>query len=148
MDQVEILLVEDNYDDAQLALRALKKYQVSNNILWVKDGEEALDYMFFRGEFANRTDAKNPKLILLDLKMPKVDGLEVLKEVRADERTNTTPIVILTSSQEERDITESYNLGVNSYIVKPVDFMKFAEAIRDIGMYWMVLNKDCPGCTD
>lgn len=138
---VEILLVEDNDDDAHLALRALKKHNVSNSILWVKDGEEALDYMFFRGEFANRPKGQNPKLILLDLKMPKVDGLEVLAEIRKHADTVSTPVVMLTSSQEERDITESYNLGVNSYIVKPVDFNKFAEAIKDVGFYWVVLNK-------
>jgi len=138
---VEILLVEDNPDDAQLALRALKKSNVSNQILWVKDGEEALDYMFFRGDYTHRKQGPNPKLILLDLKMPKVDGLEVLAEIRKHPETKSTPIVILTSSQEERDITESYQLGVNSYIVKPVDFQKFAESIKDVGFYWLVLNK-------
>ncbi len=138
---VEILLVEDNPDDAQLALRALKKSNVSNQILWVKDGEEALDYMFLRGDYTHRKQGPNPKLILLDLKMPKVDGLEVLAEIRKHPETKSTPIVILTSSQEERDITESYQLGVNSYIVKPVDFQKFAESIKDVGFYWLVLNK-------
>jgi CheY-like chemotaxis protein len=142
---VEILIVEDNEDDAHLALRALKKYHVSNHVLWVKDGEEALDYMFFRGEYANRKRGQNPKLILLDLKMPKVDGMEVLEEVRKHPETRSTPVVMLTSSQEERDITESYNLGVNSYIVKPVDFNKFADSIKEVGFYWVVLNKSTNG---
>jgi two-component system response regulator len=138
---VEVLLVEDNDDDANLAIRGLKKQNLINKLYRVEDGEEALDFIFARGKYKNRSVNNIPRLILLDLKMPKVDGLEVLRIVRADDRTKKIPIVVMTSSKEEKDITESYNLGVNSYIVKPVDFHKFAESIKEIGFYWLVLNQ-------
>lgn len=139
--QVEILLVEDNPHDAELALRALKKNKVANQIKVVTDGVEALDFIFARGDYSERDIANGPRLILLDLKLPKVDGLEVLKAVKSDPRTKHIPIVVLTSSKEERDIVESYRLGVNSYIVKPVDFDKFVEAVKRLGFYWLLLNQ-------
>ena len=138
---VEILLVEDNDDDANLTIRGLKKQNLANRLHRVEDGEEALDFIFGKGKYDGRLVNNTPKVILLDLKMPKVDGLEVLKAVRSDDRTKHIPVVVLTSSKEEKDITESYNLGVNSYIVKPVDFQKFAESIKDIGFYWLLLNQ-------
>jgi two-component system, response regulator len=140
-DEVEILLVEDNPSDAELALRALKKNHLANNIVVVTDGEEALDFIFARGAFSHRQVENGPKVILLDLKLPKVDGLEVLRAVKGDPRTKVIPVVVLTSSREERDIVESYRLGVNSYIVKPVDFDKFVAAVRDLGLYWLLLNQ-------
>lgn len=140
-ESIEILLVEDNPHDAELTLRALKKSKLTNVILHLKDGEEALDYIFGNGAYSGRDVKKSPKLMLLDIKMPKVDGLEVLKRVKADERTKAIPIVILTSSAEESDIISSYNLGVNSYIVKPVDFSKFIQSVMDVELYWMVLNR-------
>jgi two-component system response regulator len=139
--EVEILLVEDNPNDAELALRALKKHNLTNNIHLVKDGAEALDFIFGTGAYTGRNIGNKPKVIFLDLKLPKVDGLEVLRKVKSDERTKTIPIVVLTSSHEERDLVESYKLGVNSYIVKPVDFDKFIQAVAQLGMYWMLLNK-------
>jgi two-component system, response regulator len=139
--EVEILLVEDNPSDAELALRALKKNHLANNVVVVTDGEEALDFIFARGAFSHRQVENGPKVILLDLKLPKVDGLEVLRAVKGDPRTKVIPVVVLTSSREERDIIESYRLGVNSYIVKPVDFDKFVAAVRDLGMYWLLLNQ-------
>jgi CheY-like chemotaxis protein len=138
---VEILLVEDNKRDADLALRSLKKHHLSNHIKWVEDGAEALDYLLARNDYQERDINHQPKVVFLDLKMPKVGGLEVLKEIRENEATKHLPVVILTSSQEEQDIIESYEYNANSYIVKPVDFKKFAESIRDIGFYWLVLNK-------
>lgn len=138
---VDVLLVEDNMDEAKLAIRELKKNNLANNMLHVKDGEEALEYIFCEGQWEGRAIENSPKVILLDLKMPKVGGIEVLKRIRGDERTKTIPVVVLTSSAEERDITDAYNLNVNSYIVKPIDFIKFAEAIRELGFYWLVLNK-------
>lgn len=138
---IEVLLVEDNIDDANLALRELKKNNLANNLLHVKDGVEALDYIFARGNYSERNIEIKPKLILLDLKMPKLNGIEVLQAIRNDERTRSIPVVVLTSSNEDKDVTESYNLGVNSYIVKPIDFEKFANAIREIGYYWLVLNR-------
>jgi two-component system, response regulator len=137
---VEILLVEDDATDAELTLRALRKYNLANNVTWVKDGAEALDFIFRTGSHAQRGNG-NPRLILLDLKLPKVDGIEVLRRVKSDERTRTIPVVMLTSSQEERDIVESYKLGVNSYLVKPVDFSRFIEVVSEAGLYWGVLNK-------
>lgn len=136
---IEILLVEDNPNDAELTKRALKKGKITNNIFTVSDGEQALDYLFSRGEFIDN-DAK-PKVVLLDLKLPKVNGLEVLREIRNNDNTKTLPVVVLTSSNEEKDIIESYKLGVNSYIVKPVEFEGFMKAIGDIGLYWLLLNK-------
>ncbi|RPI19515.1 MAG: response regulator [Ignavibacteriae bacterium] len=136
---IEILLVEDNPHDAELTRRALKKGKITNNIHTVTDGEEALDYLFSRGEYLNN-DAK-PKVILLDLKLPKVNGLQVLKEIRCSELTRNIPVVVLTSSNEEKDIVESYKLGVNSYIVKPVEFEGFMKAVSEIGLYWLLLNK-------
>jgi two-component system, response regulator len=139
--EVEILLVEDNPSDAELALRALKKNNLANNVIRVCDGEEALDFIFARGQFKTRERLNIPRLILLDLKLPKIDGLEVLKIIKADPVTKLIPVVVLTSSIEESDMIESYRLGVNSYIVKPVDFDKFIDSVRDIGLYWLLLNQ-------
>jgi len=138
---VEILLVEDNPSDEELTLRALKKYKLSNNIFVVRDGAEALDYIFGTEQYPDRDSNNHLKVILLDLKLPKVDGLEVLRRIKADPKTKHIPVVILTSSSEESDVVESYKLGANSYIVKPVDFKQFTESIREIGMYWLLLNK-------
>lgn len=140
---VEILLVEDSESDLQLTLRALQKGNVANRIEVARDGEEALDFMFARGAHASRPN-ENPRLVLLDLKLPKVDGLDVLRTLKSDPRTRSVPIVILTSSKEQRDIVESYDLGVNSYIVKPVDFEGFMKAVMELGLYWMLLNQ-APG---
>ena len=139
-DPIEILLVEDNPNDEELTLYALKKNNINNYIQVVRDGAEALEYLFCTGTYAHRQINEPPKVVLLDLKLPKVDGLEVLKKIKADERTRIIPVVVLTSSQEESDIVESYQLGVNSYIVKPVDFEQFIEAVRQLGLYWMLLN--------
>lgn len=138
---VEILLVEDSDQDAELAMRALKKKNITNNIVRLKNGEEALNFIFAKGEFSNRSIQNQPKVVLLDLKMPKVDGLEVLKEVRENDETKDLPIVILTSSKEEEDLVKSYKLGVNSFIVKPVEFESFTNAVAKIGMYWVLLNQ-------
>jgi two-component system response regulator len=139
--EVQILLVEDNPHDVELTLRALKKHNLANKVFVVKDGAEALDFIFATGIYAQRKIESNPKVILLDLKLPKVDGLEVLRKIKSDEHTKVIPVVVLTSSQEERDIVESYKLGVNSYVVKPVEFNKFVEAISELGLYWLLLNK-------
>jgi len=139
--EVEILLVEDNPDDAELALRALKKHNLANHVVVATDGEEALDFIFGRGAYSGRKVENGPKIIILDLKLPKVDGLEVLRAVKGDERTKIIPIIALTSSNEEKDVIESYRLGVNSYIVKPVEFDKFVIAVRDLGLYWLLLNR-------
>ena len=139
--EVEILLVEDNPADAELAMRSLKKNNLANNLIWVKDGAEALDFIFCTGEYTEREFNHIPKLILLDLRLPKIDGIEVLKRIKTDERTKLIPIVVLTSSKEERDIAECYKLGVNSYIAKPVNFEDFSKTIVDLGLYWMILNK-------
>ncbi len=138
---IEILLIEDNPNDEELTLYALKKNNVTNYIQVVRDGAEALEYLFCTGAYAHRRIDDAPKVILLDLKLPKMDGLEVLERIKTDERTRILPVVVLTSSQEERDIVESYQLGVNSYIVKPVDFEQFVEAVRRLGLYWMLLNQ-------
>jgi two-component system response regulator len=138
---VEILLVEDNPQDLELALRALRKANFSNHIQVARDGAEALDFIFCEGIHRERKIEDVPKVILLDLKLPKVDGLEVLKRIKGDPRTRAIPIVILTSSREQRDVVESYRLGVNSYIVKPVNFEGFAAAVRELGMYWLLLNQ-------
>ena len=139
--EVEILLVEDNPYDAELTLRALKNKGLANKLLTFQDGVEALDFLFGAGVYAGRNLALRPKVILLDLKLPRINGLEVLEKIRADERTMTIPVVILTSSQEESDIVRGYNLGVNSYMVKPVDFDKFFQAVEELGLYWLLLNK-------
>jgi two-component system, response regulator len=138
---IEILLVEDNPRDVEMTVRALKKRNLANNVHVAKDGAEALDFLFTTGAHVDRNPNHTPKVVLLDLKLPKVSGLEVLKKLKADERTRTIPVVVLTSSQEEKDMVESYKLGVNSYIVKPVDFDKFVEAIGEIGLYWLLVNK-------
>ncbi len=139
--EVEILLVEDNPADAELTLRALKKRNLANRVTHVHDGEEALDFIFARGAYATRDADQHPKVILLDLKLPKVDGLEVLRAVKSDPSTRQIPVVMLTSSRQEQDIVESYRLGVNSYIVKPVDFDKFINAVEQLGFYWLLLNQ-------
>ena len=138
---MEILLVEDNPEDVEITLRAFQKYKLSNKIHVVQDGEEALECIFCTGRYAGRSVGSDPRLILLDLKLPKVDGIEILQRCKSDPRTKGIPIVILTSSREERDLVNSYNLGVNSYVVKPVDFSQFTEAVRRLGLYWMVLNQ-------
>ena len=138
---VEILLVEDNPDDEELTLHALKKVNLVNQIDVVRDGAEALEYIFCTGAYEKRVVENGPRLILLDLKLPKVDGLEVLQRIKADQRTRMIPVVVLTSSREERDIVESYQLGVNSYIVKPVDFEQFMQSIGQVGLYWVVINQ-------
>jgi CheY-like chemotaxis protein len=137
----DILIVEDNPNDLELALRALKKGNIVNPIFSVGDGAEALDFLFGEGAYAGRDTAQVPKVILLDLKLPKVDGLEVLRRVKGDERTKIIPVVVLTSSREESDLIESYRLGVNSYIVKPVEFERFVEAVSHLGLYWLLLNQ-------
>ena len=139
--RVEILLVEDNPNDVELTLRAFQKYNISNPVHVARDGAEALEFIFATGAYAGRKMENGPKVILLDLKLPLVDGLEVLRKVRADPHTRRIPVVVLTSSREERDIVESYELGVNSYIVKPVDFEQFTESVRQLGMYWVLLNQ-------
>ena len=138
---VEILLVEDNPADVELTLRALREHLLANQIHVVKDGAEALDFLFATGSYADQPQAISPKLILLDLKLPKVDGLEVLRRIKADNLTKTIPVVVLTSSQEQQDLVESYQLGVNSYIVKPVEFEKFEQSVKDVGLYWLLLNQ-------
>ncbi|MGD0879032.1 MAG: response regulator [Anaerolineales bacterium] len=138
---VEILLVEDNPNDVELTLHALKKNNIVNRIEVARDGAEALDYLFATGMYAQRDINHYPKVILLDLKLPKIDGLEVLRRIKANPRTQMTPVVVLTSSRQESDVVESYHLGVNSYICKPVDFEQFTEAVRTIGMYWLLLNE-------
>ncbi len=137
---VEILIVEDSAEDLELALRALKKANLTNRIHVARDGAEALEFIFGEGAYDGRSLVNGPKVILLDLKLPKVNGLEVLQRIKSDERTKTIPVVVLTSSKEQNDVVESYKLGVNSYIVKPVNFEQFAEAVQKLGMYWLLLN--------
>jgi len=144
MEEKMILLVEDNENDEALTLRALTKNSIGNRVVVVRDGAEALDFLFFTDTYADRDPHDQPQLILLDLKLPKVDGLEVLRRVRMDERTSLLPVVILTSSIEESDLVEGYRNGANSYIRKPVDFNQFAETIRQLGLYWLVLNEPPP----
>lgn len=139
--EVEILLVEDNPNDAELTIRVLKKHNLENKLFWVKDGAEALDFIYSTGSYTDRDIKNNPKLILLDLRLPKVDGLEVLSKIKSDETTKPIPVVILTSSKEDRDIVESYRLGVNSYISKPVNFEDFIKTVSEVGLYWLLLNK-------
>jgi len=140
-DEIDILLVEDNDDDMELALHALRRDRLANKIFVARDGEEALDFLFCRGEFAHRSFAHPPKLVLLDLKLPKVDGIDVLRQVKAAERTRSIPVVIMTSSKEERDIVSGYSLGANSFIQKPVDFDQFRNTVRQVGLYWMLVNQ-------
>ena len=139
--RVEILLVEDNATDAELCIRSLSKANLANRLLWVKDGAEALDFLFARGAYANRAPDIHPKVVLLDLRLPKVDGLEVLRQLKADERRRLIPVVVLTSSKEDRDIIESYKLGANSFVSKPVEFSAFADAVAKLGMYWVLVNR-------
>jgi two-component system response regulator len=142
LDSIELLLVEDNVNDAELTIRELKKHHLANNLFHVKDGEEALNFLFATGRYeGSRNVNHTPKVVLLDIQMPKVNGIEVLQQIKADERTKTTPVVILTSSKEDPDIQKCYNLGANSYIVKPVNFERFAEAIKNLGFYWLLLNQ-------
>lgn len=142
--QMEILLVEDNSNDLKLAMHALKEEKFSNHIDVARDGEEALDFIFCRGQFANRRFEDAPRLVLLDLKLPKVDGLEVLKEIKSDPRTKAIPVVILTSSREEQDMVEGYKLGANAYIQKPVDFDQFRHIVKQLGLFWLVVNQAPP----
>ena len=139
--EIEILLVEDNADDLEMALHALRKMNLANRIQVARDGVEALDFIFCRGPFAGRKIENAPKVVLLDLKLPKVDGLEVLRAIKTDLRTKNIPVVVLTSSKEQNDVVASYHLGVNSYIVKPVNFVQFAEAVQKLGLYWLLLNQ-------
>lgn len=141
IEEIEILIVEDNPMDAELALRALKEKNLSNNIHIAADGEEALEFIFATGRYTDRKNTKLPKVILLDLKLPKVDGLEVLQELKKNTETQHIPVVILTSSSQESDVIKSYKLGANSYIIKPVDFDKFMQSVGDLGLYWLLLNK-------
>jgi len=137
---VEILLVEDNINDAELAIRALRKNNIANNLIHLTDGAEALDFLFGRGKYLERNINNKPKVILLDLKMPKVDGIEVLKQIKQNEDTKTIPVVVLTSSKENPDVEQAYLLGANSYMVKPVEFENFRAAVAEIGMYWLLYN--------
>jgi two-component system, response regulator len=141
---IEILLVEDNQDDLDMTLRSLRKANLANHIQIARDGAEALEFIFCQGAHAGRKIEHRPKVVLLDLKLPKIDGMEVLKRVKGDPRTKMIPIVMLTSSKEQKDVIESYHLGVNSYIVKPVDFEGFATAVQELGMYWLLLNQPKP----
>jgi two-component system response regulator len=138
---VQILLAEDNMNDAELTIRALKKNNPANELTHVKDGAEALDFIFAQGKYSNRNVENTPNIIVLDLKMPKVNGIEVLRRIKSDERTKKISVVVLTSSKEDPDIKECYNLGANSYVVKPVEFDKFVKAVSDLGLYWMILNQ-------
>ncbi len=144
VDNKVILLVEDNSDDAELTLRALKKNNILNQVVLARDGVEAIDYLFGTGTYAGRDTSALPSVVLLDLKLPKIDGLEVLKQIRAGELTRYLSVVILTSSREEQDLINGYQLGANSYIRKPVDFNQFMEAVRQLGLYWLVLNESVP----
>ena len=140
-EQVEILIVEDNANDFELTARALSKINLANKLHWVRDGAEAIDYLFCTGAYSSRSLVNGPKLIMLDLKLPMMDGIQVLEKIKSDNRTKHIPVVMLTSSQEENDIVESYRLGVNSYIVKPVDYKNFIETVSDAGFYWMLINQ-------
>jgi len=140
-----ILLVEDNPYDVELTLRAFEQSKIMNELVVVRDGQQALDYLFGAGSHAGRDPRNAPEVVLLDLKLPKIDGLEVLRRMRADERTRRQPVVVLTSSNEEKDVVSSYNLGANSFVRKPVDFTQFTEAARQLGLYWLVLNEPPPG---
>ena len=139
--EVEILLVEDNPTDAELCMRALRKSNLANNLVWVKDGAEALDFLFATGEYSGRNVNCPPKVVLLDLRLPKVEGMEVLRRIKEDGRTRSIPVVVLTSSKEDRDVAESYKLGVNSYISKPVEFDAFSKTVSELGLYWLLVNR-------
>lgn len=139
---VEILLVEDNPSDAKLTIRALQKSNLCNNIIHLSDGADALDFIFAQGKFRDRNISNRPKIVLLDLKMPKIGGIEVLQKIKADPRTKTIPVIVMTSSKEDSDITQCYTLGVNSYVVKPVGFENFSKAVVELGMYWMIVNQE------
>ncbi len=141
---IEILLIEDNPHEAELTIRALKRQNLVNKLVHIDDGAEALDFIFSKGKYKANGKVQKPKLILLDLKLPKVDGLEILRQIKADDRTRQIPVVVLTSSKEEKDIVETYKLGVNSYITKPVNFESFSKAIVEVGLYWMLLNESPP----
>jgi len=141
MNEVEVLLIEDNPSDAELTMRALKKRNLANKLFHAKDGAEALDFMFARGQFADRRIENGPKVVLLDLKLPKIDGIEVLKRIKSDERTKKTPVVVMTSSREDRDLEACYDLGANGYVVKPVEFEDFSRAVSELGFYWLLLNE-------
>lgn len=138
---IEILLVEDSEEDAGLVIRSLKKHNLSNHLVHLSDGAEAIDFIFAKGAYSHRSVEDTPKVILMDLKMPKIDGLQVLREIRKDERTKLIPVIMMTSSREEKDIIESYQLGVNSYIVKPVEFENFSKAVAEFGLYWLLINQ-------
>ena len=142
-ERVRILLVEDNPADAELCIRALRKHNLANELVWVKDGAEALDFLFETGAYAGRKREDMLKVILLDLRLPKIDGLEVLRRIRADERTRKIPVVVLTSSQEDPDVIESYSIGANSFISKPVNFTNFADTVEKLGLYWLLINRSC-----
>lgn len=139
--EVEVLIVEDNDEDAELTIRALRKHRLANNVVHLRDGEQALDFIFGRGDYSERIISQTPKVILLDIKMPKVSGLEVLQALKSDPRMKVIPVVILTSSEEDPDIKKSYELGANSYIVKPVEFDNFSKTVADLGLYWMAVNR-------
>ena len=139
--EVDILLIEDSLDDAEMTLRALKKINLDNNIVHLENGQEALDFLFAKGKFETLRLSSQPKVILLDIKMPKVDGMEVLRRIKSDKRTRMIPVVIMTSSSEEKDLVTSYKLGVNSYVVKPVDFENFSRAVGELGLYWLLANR-------
>ncbi len=139
--EIEILLVEDSMDDAEMTIRALKKVNITNNLVHLEDGQEALDFLFGKGKFENQALTSKLKVILLDIKMPKVDGIEVLRQIKSHEATRTIPVVIMTSSSEEKDLIASYDLGVNSYVVKPVHFENFAKAVSELGLYWLLVNR-------
>ena len=139
--ETDILLVEDSHDDAELAIHALRREHLANHIYIARDGEEGLDFLFCRGAFSSRTFDHPPKLVLLDLKLPKVDGIEVLRQIKGDSRTRAVPVVVMTSSKEERDLVQSYDLGANSYIQKPVDFEQFRQTVKTVGLYWLVTNQ-------
>lgn len=141
LNEVEILLVEDNLSDAELITRALRKVNLANHLIHVKDGEEAIEFIFAQGKFAEREVKNIPRVILLDIKMPKVDGIEVLRRIKSNEATRSIPVVIMTSSKEEQDIVRSYELGVNSFVVKPVDFNSFSKAVSELGLYWVLINQ-------
>ena len=139
-----ILLVEDDHRDVELSMTALEEYKLANEVVVVRDGQQALDYLYCRGDFESRIEG-NPAVILLDLKLPKINGLEVLQQIRSDERLKMTPVVVLTSSQEEKDMVRSYALGVNAYVVKPVDFHEFINAVKELGVFWAIINEPPPG---